>query len=409
MYSKKLLISCICVAALFTALQVSPAAAQENVIENPFTPLFRFGVENLPDEYLLARPEESLIASDTSGNIYVFDEYRVKVYDRDGKPKAIFGGRGEGPGYFSSFGLDEFMFVSEKGFLTIGSSGSANVFYPDHTFLNRYHFRSNMAPWQSYLDENGFSIVDKNYLYVLDENRRLFKLVAFKNDDENRENPKVLLIYQEGDKNTLIAEYDYVDEMHYGVSSTGTDEFGKLFVGFLPGERLIYTHGRFDTRAELDRGTYTLHIVDLNIWEHSEINLPFTPSEFTDTYFQGVERRLNIPNVREIVGMTKNAEKRLRLAKEFKYYTPLDFLMNDGDYVFLWDYIEDERKITVDVIDTKEKRHTSTMIITEEIRATVADFEAWVFVNGIAYFLIVPMDEFAYVQVCKIDPAVYGK
>ncbi|KPK89289.1 hypothetical protein AMJ80_09985, partial [bacterium SM23_31] len=67
MYSKKLLISCICVIALFTALQVSPAAAQENVIENPLTPLFKFGDENLPDEYLLARPA-ALIASDFSGN-----------------------------------------------------------------------------------------------------------------------------------------------------------------------------------------------------------------------------------------------------------------------------------------------------------------------------------------------------
>ncbi|KPK95771.1 hypothetical protein AMJ80_03675 [bacterium SM23_31] len=378
MYSKKILISCICVVGLFAALHVSPAAAQENVIENPFTPLFRFGVENLPDEYLLARPEESLIASDTSGNIYLFDEYCVKVYDQDGKPKAIFGGLGEGPGYFSSSSLwpNAFIFVSERGFLTIGGSSYANVFYPDHTFLKRYYFRSNMAPWQSFFSETGYKRETEHCVYVIDENRRIFRLIASKTDEVLPEDPKDLLVYQNGDKNTLIAEYDHV-------TMSGMGEFGPLFFSVLPGERLIYTHVSFDTRLEGDKGIYTLNIVDLNTWDKSEISLPFTPRMFN--------------------------EKQLRPAEEFKYYTPFVFLMNDGDFVFLWNYIQDERKITVDVIDTKEKRHTCTMILTEETRATVADFEAWVFVNGIAYFLIVPMDEFAYVQVCKIDPAGYGK
>jgi len=334
------------------------------------------------------------MASDISGNIYLFDEYRVKVYDKDGKPKAIFGGRGQGPGEFSMFGLDEFMFVSEKGFLTIGDRRTANVFYPDHTFLKRYRFQANMDPWQSFYSENGYKSEMERYIYVIDENRRIFRLIAFKNDDELRENPKDLLIYQNGDKNTLIAEYDYVKEMTRNVSTMDSDEFGQLFFGVLPGERIIYTHGRFDTRVEGDKGIYTLHIVDLNTGDKSKISLPFTPREFCDSFFRIFETRSTLPEFRKNANLMANNEKGLRLAKEFKYYTPFIFLMTDGDYVFLWHYPTGEPRFTVDVINTKEKRHTGTMILTEEIMALI-DPDAWVFVNGRAYFLIVPRDEFA--------------
>jgi len=384
--------------------QLTDVLALGNVIEDPLTLTFKFGEENLPDEYLLAHPER-VIASDISGNIYLFDEYRVKVYDQDGKPKAIFGDWGEGPGYFLNFGSEEFMFVSEKGFLIIGDYQTANVFYPDHTFLKRYRFQANMDPWQSFFSENGYKSETEHYVYVIDENRRIFRLIAIKNDDEFRENPKDLIIYQDGDKNTLIAEYDYV-------AGSGMDEFGQLFFSVLPGERLIYTHGRFDTRVEDDKGIYTLHIVDLNTGDKSEISLPFTPRMFNDSLFRIFESRTADPRLREDARYRSSLkalnEKQLRQAKEFKYYPPLIFLMNDGDYVFLWHYPTGEPRFTVDVINTKEKQHTGTMILTEETIDSMNP-KAWVFVNGKAYFLIVPMDEFAYVQVCSIDPAVYGK
>ncbi|MFC1555280.1 6-bladed beta-propeller, partial [candidate division KSB1 bacterium] len=75
-------------------------AVESNVIEKAFTLELEFGVDNLPDEFLIVRPQG--IALTNSGDIIVLDESRLKVFDNNGNPKLIFGRQGQGPGEFES-------------------------------------------------------------------------------------------------------------------------------------------------------------------------------------------------------------------------------------------------------------------------------------------------------------------
>ena len=55
----------------------------------------QFGDKNLPEDYILGSP--SGMAVDNFGNILVTDDYKLKIYTPEGKPKMILGGKGQGP------------------------------------------------------------------------------------------------------------------------------------------------------------------------------------------------------------------------------------------------------------------------------------------------------------------------
>ena len=66
---------------LYTNVQISAQQTQteQKPLENFLTLVLSFGDKNVPDEYLLAQPQ--ILTVNDAGDIYVFDESRIKVYD----------------------------------------------------------------------------------------------------------------------------------------------------------------------------------------------------------------------------------------------------------------------------------------------------------------------------------------
>ena len=76
-----------------------------------------FGAENLPDEFILARPTDLKINND--GDIFVVDEKFIKVFDPSGQPKGMIGGKGNGPGEFGTRKAPLSFTIGHYGFISV--------------------------------------------------------------------------------------------------------------------------------------------------------------------------------------------------------------------------------------------------------------------------------------------------
>jgi len=106
-----------------------------NVLELELT----FGKDNVKDEYLLVRPWN--IAVNNAGDIFIADENRIKVYDKNGKERALIGRGGLGPGEFQSIGIPT---IGPTGILTVGDRRRGfNVWNSDYKFITSVNIRNN--------------------------------------------------------------------------------------------------------------------------------------------------------------------------------------------------------------------------------------------------------------------------
>ena len=100
-----------------------------------------FGDKNLPDEYLLAKPIEIVVAE--NGDIIIGDESRLKIFDNNGNPKQLVGGQGQGPGEFDGYVRQ---FITETGYIAAvrdRTHQAYNIFAPDYSFIETINLQFN--------------------------------------------------------------------------------------------------------------------------------------------------------------------------------------------------------------------------------------------------------------------------
>jgi len=111
---------------------------------------------DLTDDYILVSPNN--ICINQNGDLLVPDEIKIKVFDNNGKPKTIFGGKGQGPGEFSGTPLIN---VGPSGFITAFEFGGMyaylTLFSPDFKFIYKKRLM-NFNLLDSYLESEGFSL-----------------------------------------------------------------------------------------------------------------------------------------------------------------------------------------------------------------------------------------------------------
>ena len=97
---------------------VTGVSAQETKSLIPLTDVLTlemsFGDKDLMDEYFLANPNS--VAVNSRNDIYVIDERRIKVFDKNGKEKVILGNPGQGPGEFIGNGL---ITINSRGYFSV--------------------------------------------------------------------------------------------------------------------------------------------------------------------------------------------------------------------------------------------------------------------------------------------------
>ncbi|KPK90110.1 hypothetical protein AMJ80_08855 [bacterium SM23_31] len=349
------------------------------------------------DEFLLAKPRSMDV--NIKGDIYVFDEWKFKIFDNKGRPKKIFGGYGQGTQEFSK--IVEHIEISPEGFLTVLERGYYNLFSPDNSFIEK----KNMAFDETLIQiKNEYNVVFDRRCQISALNEQEFIIQASTVSMMNfqkleKEKDFDYLFYVNSGNIKILAKYDIVNTVITieggGGSFTSQDrDIGRLVYSLLPDKRVAYSNSAIDIDIKNNEGVLTLYTVDLGGLEKREIYYKYTPQKIPQSIIDRFESR------------GKNHDKRVaNMLREHMYLPPFNRLITDGKYIILGILIREE--------DGGVKDGEICVILDSEngktLQKAIFPSMSGIFNNGYYYNLKVSADEFPVIEKYKIDPAVYGK
>ncbi|KPK87208.1 hypothetical protein AMJ80_12265 [bacterium SM23_31] len=371
-----------------------------------------FGDENTidKDEFLLARPRSRRIVVNQNEDIYVYDEYKIKVYDKNGNPKTIFGRMGNGPGEFR--GIVRPLKISPEGILSVydrGFPSYISLFSPEHKLIAKRSIENNEI-FKSIRDS--YKLERDPELYALGEN----EFILMGNDVQEENNPQDDVYYEylfhlnQGDVNLITKQrnvFTFISIIGNAFSRGGTGFTGRLNYTILPNRRLLYSHAAHDASVENGIGTAVLHIVSLDTGEMNDIQFTYEPREITDSEieiydYMGESKSVIMQHNSEIL-----ARKIKSALQEAGYHAPFHSIISDRNFVFLIYnklFLKDNQFLRngylIYCIDTIKQKQVSSFLLEE-----LPDF----IYNGYLYNIGESTEGFAVIEKYKIDPAVYGK
>lgn len=399
------------------------------------------------DEFLLAVPEYLDVSY--NGDIIVYDENIIKVFNDNGEPKKIVGGIGEGPGEYNEH---SFFFLAPNGSIAVleprGWSAArwSSYSYSFETGLNSYYSiftsdfsfieKKRLAKYSGlieFLKEQGFNVEftgDTGYIskvYALNESELLFEFTLMK---ENEPEPTVkgykVVVYENEDsyhevvdthsivlmkKITAPPKFNAsISQIVYGIPLKWLEILGQLFWELMPDGNIVYVNTMEDEVNERGDSFYTINVIDLSGMVIKQVKHKFNLVNLPEEYFE--EKSWDLPP--EMPDKNKklyeDSEKnKVMLAKAKKYYASIVTMKVDGNYVFLFPY---EEKDNLEESSERDKDRLSDVFnLSAETYITSVRFPfiPYVIRNGYAYEQHVGEDEFTVINKYKINPAVYGK
>jgi len=402
----KLTISTLLVLALCVSAGITEAAPQsKNIIENVFTLELKFGDKDIPDEYLLVRPLNLAVAN--NGDVIVPDEYKLKVFDTDGKPKKIIGRRGQGPGEFIA--PSPTVFVTDNGTICARDVNLFNIFDAQYKFIYSTNHR-NDPDLKQFAEEKGFQYFiidriipyDKDEMFVIARNTQPFILYL---PFTNSKNCKLLLYKKETELYSIIESPDETT-FNDGKIFFPTPEKGSLFSVELPGQILAFTDTGKDKIFENGKWYYLIHTYNLKTRQKKVfIKREYEPVAFPDSVLH--PERTKGYKGDEIVGLITTPytrkemdKKRTELLEKLEYYPAVNKIFYDKNIVFVktYQYVKDKGTV-VELFDSQTGAYLKSAFFPYDLEVK----------NGKSYRLLRPVDEFPYIEKYKIDPAIYGK
>ena len=390
---------CVFLASNFIISGCQKEISPDQVITDALTLELSFGSEGIPDEFLLSRPGR--IAVSPEGEIMVMDEDRIKVYDGNGNPVKIIGAPGQGPGEFRRSGK---IMISPSGFIMAGSASGYNMFGPDHKFIRKSVFRQSKES-DAVADISQIRLNDVKSYYAFSENEILLGGIGMNADFQQTGSVSYynILVHIQGETVHEIAKYELNDTFQAGQFQADHSFLGAFYWTLLEDRVVAYSHTGYD-RSENENGySYTIHIVSLDNYEKNELSIPYTRIAIPDSLIEKPLRKTShsfasIP----MGGYPDDYYEAIRdKLREIEYFPPVDGILADGDYLFVFTYHEDYVSGEIaDVID-----------IRTGLRVSRAFFPSrpWVIKDGYAYSTKTGSDIFPVVEKYKIDPAVYRK
>jgi hypothetical protein len=380
----------------------------KNIIENVFTLELKFGDKDLPEEYLLVRPRGPVIA--LNGDIIVADESKLKIFDSNGKPKKIVGREGQGPG---EFGQTIIPYCSEDGYITVNDVlyKKIHIFSPDYKFIEQKNpaqleFHKKLISTLNYEFINYSSMHyfdDKSLISYVSGNTWSFSPVtsqaiyekifyAILKIQETNYTPIVLI------EEKPASDKNYVSE----------PEAGKFLYTYLSGYKIAYTYPKIHKSVENGKSYYTIFVHNFKTSEKNEIKHQYAPITIPDSIINPIidyskfrSPSPNVPLNQYIASLKESDKKRSEVLKKLKYYTSIQLLASEGDYIFAYTYQYDKNKQYVaDVFKASEGKYVCSVYL---------PYLFTVFKDGYAYRIKSGQDIYPIVEKYRIDPNVYGK
>ena len=377
-------------------------SAQTQVLTDAVTLELSFGFTAIDREYLLARPQS--IAVNENGDIYISDEDKIKIYDKDGREKFILGRKGEGPGEFQRTPR---ISISPTGYVTAGLSEVYNVFTPDNNLVTKTNFR-NSEIIENMLKESNLYSFASTKIMTMDEKNYLIGGNGYDLplDTEGPTRNGFSMLIHLNDEMTTVYTKNLNDNVVQGMTERGTRSrvrhiyLGDFHWDITTKNKVVFTNTGYDSYIDKAESYYTLHIVELETHAKTELNITYNPVAIPDS----VINMAILPWGSSLIygsdrPYADNMRERLR---EAKYLPSINGLIADRNYLFSFIYHDEyPDKAVAQVIDINTGNHIATLLF--PVKPDIIK-------NGYAYELKRATDtEFAEVRKYKIDPKVYGK
>ncbi|MCP4724563.1 MAG: hypothetical protein GY863_05990 [bacterium] len=370
------------------------------ILENVLTLELSFGDDenNLPAEYLLARPRDLVVHR--NGDTIVVDEDKVKIFDSEGKPKLMRGGEGQGPGEFDVLAWKPR--ISGNGFLSVQDQFySMNLYGPDYEFLKKENLFQNQI-YDDVSTNYGIRGVIYGFIYLDDTNRVLYM------EGDRISNPYepggiTLLGIHNGERFIEITKQPlkniYITPLVFESGSSVNVQFSFRFLGqflwaYSTTEKLVYV----DTGQDIISGDKAEY--ELKVYSISDGSVKIIKHEFERTPIEDemVEDNMGHPRRDRMEDALKLIKSEI-MAKVCN--ASLQQIKTDGEFVYAFTYNKNEKEeILTDVFNINTGKHISTAWF-PMVPSFIKD--------GFAYLLIPGSEEnFPRVEKYRISPEVYG-
>jgi hypothetical protein len=297
--------------------------------------VLEFGDENLPDEYLIANPVDVSVTH--SGDIIVSDEYKMKIFDKNGNPKQIIGSSGQGPEEFSSFPI---VYISETGYISVTHGAYYSTLTPDYEFIEKKNIFTGNILKKAYEGLNR-THGQLHYMNTFGPSEKVFVIrVRTINLNES----VYVIIYQNGDElktiNCLTNEND-----NWPVS-----QVCNVVMSFLNKKRIVYGKNYEFKTLKNSQCELSLFIQGFSDSVKKEMKITYNPVPLPEDLFTAVKMASR--------RVTKKREKQwlskaTKILKKLKYRPHVHFILTDGDFIFLVSrYQNSDNYLPIEVYNT---------------------------------------------------------
>jgi hypothetical protein len=302
-----------------------------------------------------------------NGDVLIGDEYRIKIFDKNGKEKKILGKQGDGPGEFSSD--DPIVYTSPTSWTAANCRANMDIisiYDPDYNLAETIRLDKE-AIFEQIKSEIKFenSNISKNSIqlfsyYALNKAESVFGFYI---------SDKFCIAYQ-NDKVVKIITW-FKDPTSFSTTYKGktVGAFGGLTIGNsqfqpLPDKKIVYFNTDEDKYKD-GKGYYSFHLFSLMTFKDSVIT-----KEYTLTLYPSEEEVIRINSKSRLKDERHKAllDKELSIMKNRKYIPSILLIIPDRHYIYVFLYNDikfSKKRFTVDIFDTYIPAYVKTISLPE--------------------------------------------
>ncbi|MFC1732367.1 6-bladed beta-propeller [candidate division KSB1 bacterium] len=360
-------------------------------IENVLTLQLSIGLDEDDEDFLLVQPVG--ICVNDSDYVFVTDENRIKIYDREGKGHTILGGSGQGPGEFTQIGditINNSGIISATDFRT----EAINVFDGNFSFDKRISFQTKKGIKELQAEKKLLTMNIGKVFYLNDE-EQFIRVMGLLPPVEPYFIVPSLLLYDNQDTVIELLYYEPKNVVRIN-NGMGTIPFhGRFYSELLPDNSIIYTNSEIDNRINDDKHEYIIHLFSPETLNETEIIHEYVPEVIHDSVKVNYIERMKDLNISKEV-----TEFIVEEMKQRKHYSPVAGIKADLDRIFVFtNQLSDAGEFIVDIFDTMSKKY---------IQSAYFSVVPQVIKNEYAYSLYGGGKDVYRIEKYRINPRVYN-